>query len=722
MKANFLSTTVQSAEVNDFARGAHADFRAQKQTFVRRAAAYLARPWLQCLLLAVGGFIVRMPALQGQPVWDDHYLTHDNPLMKSPLLVLEVFRHSLFLDSFSTHYRPVQNLSFIFDYFFWGTNPYGFHLTNILLHVGSGVLLCNLLRRLIAPWCGAGGENSGNNSRASLLAFTIASLWVVHPVHSGAVDYISGRADSLSLLFATAAWLLALLAHESRRRSVIVVLYSSAAFSGLLALCSREIAGVWLALFLLHVCCFQSEARRGFKLASVVGCVCLLGFYVGLRHLPRDHMDPPPSTGWKAPMRAVLMLRALGDYGRLIVYPAHLHMERSVLEPANYRSSQSWKESATAEYLSVGGLAILAAFAAGSLPRGEGATIRLFGAAWFAMAYLPVSNLIELNATVAEHWLYLPSVGFLIFVAGCAVDLPARYRRAGGALACVAIACLSLRSAARSSDWVNEQTFYERTLAAGGTTVRVAVNLAQIYVRQGELTKAEIMFRKVLRITPDYPFARNGLGQVLYQEGKINEAQTLLADSTNAAPEARKDYPRTWLAALSLARVERDRGDAAGALAVLERAHRDYPQAWEIISFEAELIRGSAGPAAALLLIEDFAKKNWWHYGASLALGRLYAEEGDSERAEGALRHASWLDVRDAEALNLIAAMQVRQNRLADACRVQRRAVSRQPDEPRQYLILSDILGRMGRGEEARLATAQFAHLQSLAQNQTAVN
>src|ERR1700736_4847906 len=101
---------------------------------LRKIVAPLRTNWFRCLLLALGGILVRSPALQGQRIWDDQFLSHDNPFIKSPLLILETFRHHLFLDSFSFHYRPVPNISFIFDYFFWNTDEFGFHLTNTLLH------------------------------------------------------------------------------------------------------------------------------------------------------------------------------------------------------------------------------------------------------------------------------------------------------------------------------------------------------------------------------------------------------------------------------------------------------------------------------------------------------------------------------------------------------------------------------------------------------------
>ena len=56
------------------------------------------------------------------------------------------------------------------------------------------------------------------------------------------------------------------------------------------------------------------------------------------------------------------MLRALGDYGRLMVFPGNLHMERTIFDPGNYLSRESWRKTAASEYLSILGLVVLAAF------------------------------------------------------------------------------------------------------------------------------------------------------------------------------------------------------------------------------------------------------------------------------------------------------------------------------------------------------------------------
>src|SRR5436190_13584036 len=683
---------------------------------VRQALAiYGQRQWLRCLLLVLFGAGVHVPALPGQLVWDDLYLARDNPFIKSPLLILEAFRHYLFPDSYAGHYRPVQNISYAFDYLFWNTETYGYHLSNVLWHVGSGILLYFLLREIFfsfgSRWSAEsdGAVSPSLAARLSNTAFLFALLWVVHPVHSAAVDYISGRADSLAFFFACAGWLLFFQARKNPRSWLRAGLYVTAALSGLLALCSRESGFMWLLVFLLYTFCFDTKILLKGKLIVLAVCLMVAATYAGLRQLPESRPEIVAHSTTSAASRAVLMLRALGDYGRLMVFPSNLHMERSVSDPVPVGNREGWRSSIRLEYLSLAGAAVLAAFAFGAFRKGAGRNARIFGASWFLLAYLPISNLFPLNASVAEHWLYLPSVGFLIFLAGVIFELPARFRRGAFALACLAVLALSARSVVRSSDWIDPETFYQRTFLAGGSSCRVGVNLAMLYSKRGEYGQAEKILRKVLRVYPDYPVARNNLADVMFRQGKTSEAEAMFDSASKAAPEDRHEYPRTWVAALNYAHIRHKEKDDQTALAVMEKARKDYPGIWDLISFEAELLRENCGPAAALPVVHDFTRARWWHSGASIALGRLHSEMGDNAQAEAAFRHASWLDVHDAEALNLMALLSMRQDKLEDACKTQRRAVARQPDQPRQYLLLSDILSKMGRADEARAVLAQVS-------------
>jgi Flp pilus assembly protein TadD len=691
----------------------------------KRLVSYLTKDWLRLIALASAAILVHAPALQGERIWDDTSLTRDNPLIKSPLLILETFRHFLFLDSFSAHYRPMQNISYMVDYFFWNTDTWGFHITNVLLHAGSGVALYLLLRELFASLVFRHvsiGPRSKLKRRVpwlSTAAFCGAMIWVVHPVHSAAVDYISGRADSLAFLFAALAWLLFLRAQRETRSLRRIVIYFLAASSGLLSLLSREIGFVWFALFLIHLFWIEKHLRLPIRLSAAASCGVVIAVYLGLRQLPEHRHEFSADQGCSIPARATLMLRSLGDYGRLLVLPTNLHMDRTVAVPSMSRSNATALRADGLDYLSVLGLLTLATLAHGTFRKGHGQTVRGFGAIWFLAGYLPVSNVIQLNATIAEHWLYLPSVGFLIFVLGWAIELPEKYRHA--ILTCASIALLAFggRSFIRSSDWINAGTFYERTLAAGGTSPRMAANLGHIYAARGNDCAAEEMYRRALRIAPSYSVALNNLANLLVRKGRKAEAETLFQKAVISAAKAPTDSSHVWMTAVNYAEFQRQAGDYKAALSVVENVHAANPDVWELVSYESELLCGTRDRAAALQIVNDFARANWWHYGAALASGRLYAENGNLDLAEAALRHASRLDVHDAEALSLIAQIRVRQNRFEDAYRIQRQAISRQPDEPRQYILLSNILDKLGRTDEARAALAQVSRLLELAKSES---
>ena len=121
-------------------------------------------------------------------IWDDKFLVAENPIIRAPLWSGYLFTqdpaNSGF--SFTIYYRPMQMLSYALDYRIWGLNPFGFHLTNMLIHFFNGLLVFFLTKKI------TGREP---------LAIMASLLFVVNPAHAGAVSYISGRADLLMFFF-----------------------------------------------------------------------------------------------------------------------------------------------------------------------------------------------------------------------------------------------------------------------------------------------------------------------------------------------------------------------------------------------------------------------------------------------------------------------------------------------------------------------------------------
>lgn len=631
-------------------------------------------------LFLVATLICYAASLSGPFLWDDRWLAVENPFIKSPLFVFEVFRHYLFLDSASAYYRPVQNLSYIFDYWAWGGEPFGFHFTNVLLHAAVGWLLFRLLKKLL-------GADAGWSPLA------IAMVWVVHPIHNAAVAYVSGRADSLASLFAILAWLFYLKACQKTRAAMSYAGLAMVAL--LLALCSKEIALVWCALFLS----FRFEGR---KVPALLGVMLVIALYAALRF---GLGDRPGLSSLEAPwnVRLLLMVRALGDYTWLMFFPDHLHMERMVYFN---EAAGAWHQNIRLGYLAPIGLLCMVAFAWGALTQRPGLQWRRLGVLWFFMGFLPVSNLFPLNAQVAEHWIYMPSMGLLVFLAGCWRGwLPTS--KTGAVLLGVAVVGLSVRTAIRSEDWADPERFFKQTIAAGGGTSRVWLNLAQFYAENGKLPEAAEVLSRMLEHFPGHLTAQINLGLVLIRQGKTSEGEKLLHSAVVA--EDAKCFPQSWRASLKLAHQYSVRGQNEQAAKLLDAALVTAPNVWELTRLRASLCSLDAARA----LISQFVERQWWHYSAHIELGRLQLAHDQPEAAAQSWTKAAWLDLRADEPYRLLAQLRLQQNRPDLALAAQLRALKRNPHQPSQYLVLAKIYDQLGKSGMAAEAGARAQELRS---------
>ena len=138
---------------------------------------------------------VYAPALRNGFVWDDTALILRDPLIRSWRLIPEGFQHFLFIDATpSDFYRPIQRLTYLADYAAFVFKPAGYHFTSILCHIGATLALLLLANELLRGW-------NVEERKRRWIAFLAALVWAVHPVHTAAVAYISGRADPLAALF-----------------------------------------------------------------------------------------------------------------------------------------------------------------------------------------------------------------------------------------------------------------------------------------------------------------------------------------------------------------------------------------------------------------------------------------------------------------------------------------------------------------------------------------
>jgi tetratricopeptide (TPR) repeat protein len=570
-------------------------------------------------LLAIA-LAIYAPALRDGFVWDDNALILRDPLIRSWRLIGEGFRHFLFTDAAaSDFYRPLQRLTYTLDYAAFFLSPAGYHLVSILWHAAAGIAFFFFAEEFLARFAIARGRG---------IAFFAALIWLVHPVQSAAVVYVSGRADPIAAAFGFVGLylLLRMLRADGYRRWS----FGFGAGVCLLASALGKESGL-IFLFVSLVLAFTQPRRRGLTGTLGIGAAVIVA-WLSLR-LAAEHLPLPVGQSVPLITRPILIARAVAEYAGLLLFPLHLHMERDVAShPYGFSGKSidgaSWRELQTL-------LGVLLVFVSLYLIWKCRRRPQIFVPLLLAVVcYLPVSGIIPLNATVAEHWLYLPSA-FLILAAAVGLE------SLGGKTAALSLAiCLLLfpaRTFVRCFDWKDERTFLTRTIAAGGDSARMLINLANLETSEGDLDSARKNLERALEKEPANPLAQLNLATVKMKTRDFDGARKLLR-------EIREPVELRAMAAENLAVLE-NRETGAVNLLQLRLAARLGPPNWPIEQHYIGALTECGFPDRALaelkscILVAPYRAESW------LMMSDLLRRHGRPGDADFAFSQAANADV-----------------------------------------------------------------------------
>lgn len=561
------------------------------------------------MLIIAATFVVYAPALRNGFVWDDTALVLRDPLIRSWRLIPEGFRHFLFLDATgSNFYRPLQRLTFVFDYAAWGfEKPGGWHFTSIAIHAAAAAALYLALGR----WLG---------EERRRWACGIALVWAIHPLHTSAVTYVAGRADLLAALCGfTGIWI----ALRAEKRAQ---LYAALCFLG--ALLSKESGGMFLVLWLLVLA--WRRVPRAVWMHAALGAVAVVAVYLPLR-LTALKTPPPPSRPTPLIARPILAARAVAEYAGLIIAPVNLRMERDVATRPAETPELSRKHARLREAQTLLGTLLLFGIAVWFRRADSDTRLALLAA---GAAYLPISNLIPLNATVAEHWLYVPSAFFFTAVAISARRLP----RAAGFAVIVWALLLGARTWQRQADWRDQRTFLTRTIEAGGDSARMHVNLGNLEAAEGHTDRALAEYAEALRRDPHLAFAHFGIATAQLKLGHFADARAAL-EKAAAVPglDAEKLQLRT---ALDFAEKKLD--PVPGYRAAADLTPLNWPLRRRYLAAFAQTghLPEAARELRAFLAEQDFRADSW------LLLADFFTRMKQADLARAAHDEAQRRDVR----------------------------------------------------------------------------
>jgi protein O-mannosyl-transferase len=488
---------------------------------VRKGILSLRSRWLP-LAAALLACVAYFNALDNPFVYDDH----DTVIGNRSLTDLSNVRFILVY----TPFRPVVNASYAFDRWLWDFRPFGYHLTNVALHVLVVLLLYAWIRRLI--------EDSGADVDPSGPAFVGAACFAVHPLQTEAVGYVSGRSELLCGVFFLSALLYS-------RRAILSASWVSAALAiacGILALASKETAIALPIVFLAYDWLLRPgpdeiRVRRLWRVCVPVIIVFALAGVYRMSMLRINYAGV-----WTAVLNAEAQAIVVWRYVRLLAWPfgqSIMHSVHRVTAVVDPRAA-------------LAAIGILLVIALAVRIRKAHPVITL-GILWFFAVLAPSSSFVPLREGMAEHRVYLASAGFFTMVAGV---FQTWFRRSEGrswsprfavALVLVVLCSLTVR---RNEVWSSPITLWaEATLHADGMW-EPHYALADSLREQGQCDAAIPEYRKVIALRPVERDAHTNLGICLAQSGQLEEAERAFRQALAIDPRFGRGY--TNLAALAL--------------------------------------------------------------------------------------------------------------------------------------------------------------------------
>ncbi|MFH1593682.1 MAG: tetratricopeptide repeat protein [Candidatus Omnitrophota bacterium] len=446
-------------------------------------------------------------SLDGGFIWDDQFLVQENEHIRSFSKVGNIFVSDLGAGAGfkTTFYRPIQMLTYTINYFFHGLDVRGYHLTNTLLHSLVALSLYFFINLLY------------NDAK---LSFLTSILFASHPIHTEAVAYISGRADMLAALFMLLS-LIFYIRYLQRERGI---LFALGIICYIAALLSKESSIILPALLIL--CCSALKKRIRFRYFSNIMAITFIYSVLQIRMLSaivrENELSPIPLF-----QRIPGFFVAITNYVKLLLVPTHLHMEYG------HGGTSFFDTSA------IIGLTITLLFLIYAFKKSKHDNKVFFSINWFFICLLPVANIFPVNAYMAEHWLYLPSIGFFLLAAH--VLLRAYTVKIGRLLFAPLIAiilsfyiCLTVL---QNNYWSSPIVFYRRTSHYATSSLKVFLFLGITCVNTGKMQEAINSFKKAILIDPYDAQAYNNLGVAYAKTKEFERAAASLKRAIKLDPD-----------------------------------------------------------------------------------------------------------------------------------------------------------------------------------------
>lgn len=446
---------------------------------------------------------------------DEQYVTRNHHVRAG--LSLDAVRWALTTD-YAANWHPLTWVSHMLDVQLFGVNARGHHLTSLLLHLASTVMLFLVLTTM-----------TGSTGRSAF----VAALFGVHPLHVESVAWIAERKDVLSTFFfmlTLGAYARYVVAAGARRYALVMLAFAA----GLMA--KPMLVTLPFVLLLLDYWPLARWPELGFKrllleklpLIPLAAASSIATFIAQSRGGAVNSLEIFPLG-----VRVQNAIVAYGVYLWKTLWPANLAF--FYLHPASARPL--WHAGLAA--------AVLIAMTAIAIRERRRRPYVIVGWLWYVGTLVPVIGLIQVGAqSYADRYTYIPLIGIFVVLAWGVAELltPLAAPRTGIVLGAAALAVLAAASHAQAALWHDSMTLYEHDLRVNGDNPLVLNLIGVTLADRGQSGDAIPRFERAIRMSPSYVRAYDNLGLALIKTGRPADAIPQLETAIRidpAAPEPR---------------------------------------------------------------------------------------------------------------------------------------------------------------------------------------
>jgi len=432
--------------------------------------------------------------------------------------------------------RPLVNLTYAINYAMSGTAPWSYHVADIGIHLAAGLFLFLILRNILKKL-----DTVANSAvDRGWVAWVVTALWLLHPIQTESIVYISQRTECMAALCYLVSFYLftQVVDHPEANRFKI----GSVAMCGAGMLCKETMvtAPVFFYIFDAFIISgsFASAWRLRRELYVSLACTWIL---LGLSVFDLSKRSVGYGQGFSIWTYPLLESKALYIYVLRTIWPFGFVFD--------YGSLKFPELPSLLPYIGLCVVA-LALTILGLIRRWKGA----FLSSAFFILLAPSSSIVPVAMQpIAEHRMYLPSACLILGIVLVGYKMMGRKGLAGFGLVAIGLGFLTSQ---RVEVYRTPLSLWSDTVSKTSENSRALANLGMAYTAAGHSREGEAFLRRALLVDRRNDRAQNALGNIWYDSENYAAAADAFRQAIALAPGQPEYYANFGNAALHLGRTE----------------------------------------------------------------------------------------------------------------------------------------------------------------------